>query len=325
MKPLFSIIIPSFNVAQYVEKAVDSCLNQNGISSDEIEIIIINDGSTDSTLQILNKYQGYNNVIIVDQDNQGLSASRNRGIELSSGDYLLFLDADDWFLDNALSVLKSNIGEDDIILFPMIYYYNENTIIRNAIGNLSTRQYTADDLLKGTIAISEFRVFPAPSKCYKRNFIINNNLRFVTGILHEDGPFFLDVISKAHSILYINEFIYCYRQERENSITTSKRTWRNAESIFIGNKHVFNTYGYSNKDVSYYYIATITMQLLMTYKSKDDELKVLKYISKLSTRWFLLKSLFNARTPFRPALICILTILSPRATKSLHKMIAKIK
>ena len=324
INPTFSIIIPCYNVEDYVEIAIDSCLSQIDIENDEFELIIINDGSTDSTINKLEKYRVFKNIKIIDQENRGLSAARNRGLSAASGDYILFLDSDDWFKVDALSVLKKNLTSD-VILFPLIYYYDDTNIVNNSIGNLVEGEYTPQEILQFTIGASQFQSCPAPSKCYKRTFLLNNNICFIEGILHEDGPFFLEVLAKVNSVRYISEFFYYYRQKRSQSITTQKRTWRNAESIFLGNKYVFNIYKFSNRHVCYYYIATMIMQLYSFYASHDDEKKVLTYMGKLSTRKFLLNSLVRCVLPFRDVALCLLAIFAPRFGRLLHDINVRIR
>lgn len=324
MNPIFSIIVPAYNVADYIEKAIDSCLNQKNISGSEYEIIVINDGSTDDTLQKLSKYNHINNIKLISQTNSGLSATRNKGVSQASGQYILFLDGDDWFVPDALSILKSNISEVDVVIFSMTYCFPGEKPINNSLGLKHDFIYTSDKLLKDTIGRSQFQSCPAPTKCYKSDLFKEKGLSFIEGILHEDGPFYLECLSKSNKIKYIEEFLYCYRQQRPGSITTSKRKWRNVEGIIKGQQHVFNIYGYSNKDVNYYYLAISEMQIFQKYQSKEDYQMVVDYFSKYKTRFFLFRALINFRFENRTFWLGLLLILFPSLAGSWYCMKHKL-
>src|SRR5699024_7704751 len=112
-----SIIIPAYNVEDYIEQCIKSVIQQ---SYSNIEIIVINDGSTDGTRKIIEKYiENNENLVLKNQDNQGQSAARNKGIELSKGEYIMFLDSDDYLSTNTVKNLVSNIEkyEPDLIRF----------------------------------------------------------------------------------------------------------------------------------------------------------------------------------------------------------------
>lgn len=114
-----SIVIPAYNAEKYLQECLDSCLNQD-FPSDQYEIICVNDGSTDSSLEILLNYEKkYNNVVVVNQDNQGASAARNKGIETAKAKYIWFVDADDYIPDGFLKELyeKYYCKDYDMVLF----------------------------------------------------------------------------------------------------------------------------------------------------------------------------------------------------------------
>ena len=118
--PLVSVIIPCYNHGRYLAYAIDSVLTQN---YDRIEIIVIDDGSVDDTAMVAKKYD---QVIYYYQTNQGLSASRNRGVELSKGDFIVFLDADDWLLPNAIQLNLQKLQqhpEAALVSGAHIFYY----------------------------------------------------------------------------------------------------------------------------------------------------------------------------------------------------------
>ena len=121
-KNKFSIIVPVYNVEKYIEKCLESILNQ---TYDNFEIIVINDGSTDNSKKILDNYKTNKKIKIINQDNQGLSIARNNGLGAASGDYILFIDSDDYIEEELLSTLNKNINNEDLIRF-QVQTVNEN-------------------------------------------------------------------------------------------------------------------------------------------------------------------------------------------------------
>ena len=121
MKPSLSIVIPVYNVEQYLPKCLDSVLVDNQFTG---QVICVNDGSTDGSLAILEEYVArYSNMEIISQSNAGLSAARNVGLQAASGDYVMFLDSDDWLKPNALFKLSELIHGEDVIYFNGLKYY----------------------------------------------------------------------------------------------------------------------------------------------------------------------------------------------------------
>ena len=110
----FSVIVPVYNVEKYIEKCIESIFN-NQIN--DVEIIIVNDGSTDNSRNIINKYAERDNIVIIDQENAGLSAARNSGLKIAKGEYILFLDSDDYLEPEALDILYKVVCESRADLY----------------------------------------------------------------------------------------------------------------------------------------------------------------------------------------------------------------
>lgn len=201
---LLSIIIPIFNGEKTISACISSIVNQS--INDNYEIIIINDGSTDNTLQIILDYQlKYENILIVDQPNKGLSYSRNIGLIKAKGKWIWFVDGDDeippYSLNNILDILKTNEALD-IINFNF------------KVGNYIEKHYCCNQNIYGN-AIDLFTKRPifnaAWNKIYKKDFLLNNHLTFTAGILCEDIEFNIRAFIKANQILFSPTFIYTYK------------------------------------------------------------------------------------------------------------------
>lgn len=208
-----SIIIPVYNVENYILRCIESCLNQS-CSSQDYEIIIINDGSTDNSLSlILDKYKSGNNVKILTQDNKGLSATRNRGIKEAVGDYIWFVDSDDWIEKDILKLILLVLKKDyDIIQIPYIKAYDD------PINNKIITQPTFFEEPKRNI--SSNMIFPAQFYIVRRNFLVDNNVCFMEGVFHEDIEYTPKILYLAQNILFFDKPAYFF-YKRTNSITTT--------------------------------------------------------------------------------------------------------
>ena len=181
-----SIIIPVYNVEKYIEKCILSCCNQN-LDTLDYEIIIVNDGSPDKSLEIASRLeQLYSNIVIISQTNQGLSAARNKGLNSAKGEYVWFVDSDDWVKENCfLEIYNKCLGLDlDVLLFGANDCDDYICIKRCLPFNDSKIPVDGKSFL-----LTNEIVFPVCFKVFKRDFLINNNLYFLKDIMHEDNEF----------------------------------------------------------------------------------------------------------------------------------------
>lgn len=307
--PKFSIIIAAYNIGKLVQAAIQSCINQKNMSCDEYEVIVYNDGSTDDTLDSINKFSGISNIKIVSQSNVGLSATRNRGIEESTGDYILFLDGDDWLADDALSTLKNVVEDDKLIVFPMNYYFSPHNIEKRGY-HLEERTYSRCDFLHATLGCSQFHIIPSQNKCYSRKILLGNGIRFVNGILHEDNPFFIASVYVYSKIEYIDRPLYYYRQNREGSIT-SLCTIHNYNGVMEGNKYIEELTGNKNKDVNFLLANLHIFQIIGNYKSKKDKDTVISFYRSVKMKKRLVGLLFTSTLRLKHTIRMILALIDP--------------
>ncbi len=219
--PLVSIIIPCYNVEQYVAACVNSVLKQ---SYKNWECIIINDGSADGTLDVIQTYQsGFPKVRIYSQDNAGLSATRNRGIDLAEGDFIFFLDSDDLLDDNALQWLVSSFDNNDIITGITVsstIYDNRITKISHLYPPKKGACVFRNDHFEVLKTAMESALTPvAQNRLYRKDFLTENNLRFKEGILHEDELWFFETMLVARNVKFIDQETYYYRTDNLGSVT----------------------------------------------------------------------------------------------------------
>ena len=217
MRITLSIIIPVYNVEQYLEQCLQSITKQ---ITDSVEIIIINDGSPDNSALIIDNYKNRftNQIVSVTQKNQGLSATRNNGIDLAKGDYIWFVDSDDWLTDDAISrVLNEIETNQDVDVFSSYL-----SIYKEANGNFVNKSYEGPAKLSNVDYLKKkLPIGASPRYIYKRDFIMSNCLRFVPGMYHEDAIWGYMIIYKASKIKFIEKPVYVYRIRESGSIMSS--------------------------------------------------------------------------------------------------------
>lgn len=237
-----SIILPIYNVESYLQRCLESITTQ--IVDDTIEIIGVNDGSTDSSYEILKEYQKkYSYISIINQSNQGLSAARNAGLKKAKGEFVFFLDSDDYvdvyFLKKITPYL---LQENDVVMFNA-QVVNEKTGVISKYKPLLHKTYTIGlDFFLNYLLQGHEVMICAWSKLYRRDFLLSNNLYFKSGLLHEDELFTPIMCFYADRILVINEYLYNY-SVREGSIMRKTQLKRLTDVIWIANKlgHFFLT------------------------------------------------------------------------------------
>ncbi len=217
----FSIIIPAYNAAAYIDRCLDSVVKQD-LPPAELEILIINDGSTDDTLQRIGKWNAAN-VRVITQDNQGSSVARNRGVTEARGEYIWFIDADDFITADCVATLyhRATALNPDILFFELI---------KTALDGSADYRNCVQDTLPHDTAITGreailcgYRPSSACAAIYRRQFILDNDLKFYPGIYHQDVQFNYRAVAMADSVIFTSLAPYYY-VTNPDSVTTSVRT-----------------------------------------------------------------------------------------------------
>ena len=316
-QPKISVIIPVYNVEEYLQKCLDSVVNQ---TLKDIEIICINDGSTDNSLQILEEYaQKDSRIIVINQQNQGVAAARNKGLEIARGDYIWFVDSDDYVERNGLDYVykKSKENNADIVCFGV------NNICKSTIISGHTNQYLSEINMTCQIDLNIKKHFLHNiwDKLFSRKFI-QNIIKFPNGILTaEDGIFNLFCLYKEPKYLFINKILYNYRTDRNLSATNDKKNVINNDLKafkYITTSNAFQStnepykiitidkfidgilyyfYKYENKDYELLYIKQIEEYKNYITQNIDKEIlnkcNNIKSLKKLTYAKFILRQLFS--------------------------------
>lgn len=234
MTKKISVIIPVYNADEYLEQCLDSVVNQTYTN---LEIICINGESKDKSLEILKEYQKKDDrIIIIDTINEGVSISRNKGLDIVSGDYVMFVDSDDWIeLDNcekALYTVQHN--DSDIVMWSYLREFKTKSLPKKIFSD-SEIVFKIEDIKhlhrrfiglldeELTSVENADALCPVWGKLYKTSLIKDNHIQFVDirkiGT-YEDGLFNLYVFNYAKKVTYIPKYYYHYRKDNSNSITS---------------------------------------------------------------------------------------------------------
>lgn len=214
-----SVIIPVYNVENYIYECIESVINQ---TIKESEIIVVDDGSKDNSIEIVKKFND-KRIIIITQENRGLSAARNTGMAVAQGEYICFIDSDDFIGDSkALEDMYNIALEDksDIVVGNAVRYYSQNKkeSVRRDKNIFKRTCLTRDDFLIN-FRKSHCMYSAVWNNIYSRKLLIDSNLKFKEGIFHEDEDFTPRIFLKAKKISIYPKDFYMYRI-REGSIMT---------------------------------------------------------------------------------------------------------
>lgn len=292
---LFSIIVPVYNVEKYLAECVNSILSQD---FQEYEIILVDDGSKDSSGKICDFLEKNNECVkVIHKKNGGLSDARNCGVKIASGDYLLFIDSDDYISMNSLKIIEKTINKfnlPDIICLECVKIYEDSSTIvpMNDGIDSSINGLQGDNLYQYLANLNKFPA-SACTKAINRNFFIKNNLFFEVGKLSEDLEWGMRLFMSAKKIVYCSVPYYNYRQARNGSISTTaseNNMFHIIDTIKKGCRLAEEANLESQKKMIYSFVEYIYRLLILGYseiskenkKKYKDILKEYKYV--LGTR-----------------------------------------
>lgn len=227
---LVSIIIPVYNVEQYIEQCLSSIYAQD-ISEDIFEVIAVNDGTPDNSMSIVKTIASqHKNLVIINQENQGLSIARNNGFKVAKGEYVWFVDSDDTLLpesiDRVLTALKDHKGVD--VIATVLLQKKEN----NGVTKL---EYTPDFSVRTgrEYMFRGNRLGASQRYILRKKFLLENNLLFMPNVYHEDGEFGHKMMYLAKSVYVMPEPVYCYLLRSSGSIMSTRKMKMNYDLIAI--------------------------------------------------------------------------------------------
>ena len=237
-----SIIVPVYNAERYIRDCLDSIFRQR-LNEDEFEVIIINDGTEDSSMNVITDIISlHHNIVIVNQENQGSSVAWNNGIAIANGEYILLVDADDFLIERRLKLLLEKAIETKVdLVVPDFIEIDEEDLAESKVALLATSHHPLS--FQEKTGKEMFLMDLHPSQCfvwrtlYKKKFLIQNHLSFVPGIHFQDIPFTSECYIVAKRCIKASQILYIYRKRNvpvthdfkfnkccENTIAIAK-TW----------------------------------------------------------------------------------------------------
>lgn len=259
-----SLIIPVYNVASYLRRCLDSCFDQN-LDESDYEVIVVNDGSTDNSLEIIKTYLNqHSNMLLIDKENGGLSSARNSGLRNAKGEFVWFIDSDDWIKINCLKEIVDVLSKSNAEVLTFVAKGSDGKCM---FDFSPCRKLESNQIVDGLGLYKAGYFYPysgAPFYVFKRSFLENNNLSFYEGILFEDLLFCARMMSVLNSCIYVNANYYYY-YSRNGSISKSSASVKKAFDHIIIAKELANLVEKKKKQNDYVLYVNIAMSILGIY------------------------------------------------------------
>jgi glycosyltransferase involved in cell wall biosynthesis len=287
-----SIIVPVYNVEKYIRPCIESIFKQ-GLDEDAFEVIIINDGTKDKSIEIIQDIiERHNNIIIINQENQGLSVARNVGIAAAKGQYILMPDSDDLLIENSLKPLLEVALESKADVVVADFYEMTNAEINSTIiklpdfADIKIEENTGEQMFFNFLRIHNYTVWRS---LYGKEFLSKHKIEFYPGIYCQDKPFTHEIYIKAKKCIKASWPIYIYRRHPQGiSYTMSEKLakdcckvieimWDMASNMDMSTKvrekmfdHTFNAF------------TVLSSRLIHDYQSISESAKIIDYLNSIA-------------------------------------------
>lgn len=242
-----SLIIPIYNVERYVARCLQSCLYQSLVASTDYELVIVNDGTQDHSMDIVEEItQGHTNVTLIYQQNQGLSMARNAGLRAAKGEYVWFIDSDDWIEEGCLHEIIRCLSETKVDILQLQYrnVYTDGTPSDEHYATIEGIQKSKDWFVRNHYHAA------VPFMVYRKSLLQMHSLQFYPGIYHEDSEFKPKVVYLADTCASYDKVAYNYFKGNASSITAVLKlkngldlfTVMNSLATFVDEHHITGIY-----------------------------------------------------------------------------------
>jgi glycosyltransferase involved in cell wall biosynthesis len=272
---LISILIPCYNTENYLKSCLDCVLGQTYTN---IEVLFLDDGSTDTSLKIMQEYKAKDDRIsIISRENRGVSASRNELMEKCNGKYVMFVDSDDLIAPNIVEALYKAITENncELAMCNILKWYEGEKIDTKTTPELTgkNRIYTPDEALLDMIIVGDHFDFPT-AKLIKKDIL--KGIEFPLNRVYEDTATLYKIYSKSQKSIYLDDKLYYHLEMRPESITTKKYTLKNLNDNYLAIReryeHLLKTNPLISDDIKLGYIRNSINLLCRVFGSGDNEI-----------------------------------------------------
>lgn len=286
----YSIIVPIYNVEKYLKRCIESIINQ---TYSDIEVLLVNDESKDKSLEICNEYAKKDyRIKVLNKINGGLSDARNYGISKATGQYIIFVDSDDYIEKNTCEMFLKYCNEKNEVIVGNAFVNNKKVSkIENIVMNkvVTGEEYLLQGYKNSKISMAAWLYI------YKKDFLEKNKLEFKYGIYHEDEEFTPRALLCAKTVQTTDIFFYNY-VVREESITTKKDKRKNAIDLYNSFCELEKIYNdIQNKQLKKYLLNSISDKYLSLYQVGKLYIYGEKYIHRL----FILRHAKKTRTKLK--------------------------
>lgn len=273
MENKISVIIPTYNTEQYIKDCIDSILNQ---TYQNFEIIVINDGSTDNTLEVLNGIKD-KRISVKTIENSGQGVARNLALKEATGDYIAFIDSDDFIEPVTFEVALKRILEDesDLVYFDWKYYYQKT----EKYGYVSKEEFFHKKVLENEECKELLKIqhYFTVNKLYKKSFLLENNIKYGERYIYEDVPFWVKVCMNANKVSVIHSPLYSVRTNETSTTKSNLNTDRHVNGFI----KAFDESIKEIKDEKHkYYFLNYMMNKFLLYYNKRTPGKLKRTFAK---------------------------------------------
>lgn len=233
---LFSIVVPAYNIENYLEECVRGILKQ---SFSDFELILVDDGSSDGTVTLCDSYSAQNEAVrVIHQTNKGLSAARNAGMRQARGDYVVFVDGDDYIMPDSLKKFSEKlVGRPDVLITRLVETYPDSSIRK--MDEKMREDFETDKLsVIKWLFIESQNTWPSVKYIVKRNFVLEAGLCFSKGCLHEDIDWTSNLFRTASTFSFCCYYWYYHRINRRGAITSDISVRRPLSVIDIVSRNI---------------------------------------------------------------------------------------
>ncbi len=292
---VFSIIVPVYNVSEYLRRCLDSLINQ---TFSDIEIIVVDDGSKDESPVICDEYaQSDSRIKVIHKENGGLSDARNKGLEAATGNYVIFVDSDDYIDTDACDKFLPYIEKSYDIIIGDAYVEG---------GKCNLTHVVTEDVMTGETYLlralsAELASMAVWLNVYRREFLRDNGLNFKFGILHEDEQFTPRCFLKANTVVYSGVFFYHYII-RPSSITTKPDKRKNATDLYNTCLELEKIY---NSLDNYKLKKLLKDSLVQKYLNMFQVGALYQYGKTYVHKKFIFRNAYKCRTRLKAMLYCL--------------------